>query len=332
MNNLPLVSIIIPVFNAEATLVRTLVALKSQSYPAVELVFVNDASTDKSLAMLTSFANAMAGVKDITVKIVSHTENCGVSAARNTGLAHAEGEFIAYVDADDIIDENAIALCVNRAAEDNADIVYFQWWLSFSKKQRKMVQPICRTPKEAIRAMLAGRMRWNLWLFFVRRSLYERNAIRFVPGANMGEDLLVTISLLIHAKKMVLIDKPLYHYKQDNTESISKTYSAKHIHEVETNIRETEHCLKNSLYAELVDPGIHFLKLNIKLPLLTTGKKSDYIRWTKWFTSSDEYILRNRQLPLRTRAVQWLAWKRQYWLIWLYNVLVLRVIYGRIFK
>lgn len=332
MKILPLVSIITPVYNAQDTLERTLLSLRRQTYGHIEFICVNDASSDLSLAMLNVFAHAVDGREGFTVKIISHPQNKGVSAARNTGLNHASGEFILYVDADDSLETDAVESCVQEALRTGADIVYFQWCLVFQNSERTMLQPTCATPLEAIQAMLAGRMRWNLWLFMVRRSLYEAYSIRFIPGANMGEDLLVTLKLFVHAAHISLLDRVLYHYRQDNAGSISKTFSTQHMREVETNIGEIERYLGASQYASAIGPGIDFLKLTIKLPLLVTGQKSDYIRWTNWFSSSDRYILQNRSASLHTRLLQWFASKRQYWAVRMYHLLLLRVFYGIIYK
>lgn len=330
--NLPLVSIITPVYNAQETLERTLVSLRRQTYGHIEFICVDDASSDLSLSMLQAFAEDIGERAGFSAKIISHAENKGVAEARNTGLDHASGEFMLYVDADDSLAPDAVQSCVEEAADSRADIVYFHWCLVFQKSERTMLQPTCASPLEAIQAMLAGRMRWNLWLFMVRRSLYEEHAIRFIPGANMGEDLLVTMKLFIHAKRIRLLDRVLYHYRQDNAGSISKLFSIKHMREVETNIQEVERCLRASNYAADIGHGIDFLKLAIKLPLLVTGHKADYIRWTQWFRSADRYILHNRSASLHTRLLQWFASKRQYWAVRAYYLLVLRFIYGVIYK
>lgn len=332
MHSLPLVSIITPVYNAQETLQRTLASLAGQTYGNIELLWINDASTDHSLAILEAFAIAIFKREGFTVKIISHEKNQGVSHARNTGLNNATGEFILYVDADDSLEANAVEYCVHDALASGADIVYFHWYLSFQTNRRIMRQPFCASPLEAIQATLAGRMRWNLWLFMVRRSVYEDHAIRFIPEANMGEDLLVTIKLLVHAATISYLDHVLYHYRQDTSSSMSRTMTTKHMREVETNLREVEHYLLASTYGNAIGHGIDFLKLNIKLPLLVTGLKSDYIRWTQWFKSSDRYILKNHSASIHSRLLQWLAFRRQYWAIRIYHVLVLRVIYGIIYK
>ena len=237
MNENIMISVIIPVYNAGKTLSATLDALIAQTYQQLELIFINDASSDDTVDVLRKYMDNMLSIDSMVVRVISHEHNQGVAAARNTGLAHATGDYIYYVDADDHIDTNAIELLVRKALETDADIIGCNWYLSFGQNERKMNQPPLRSAKEAIQGIFNGTMRWNLWLFMVRRSLYEDFNIRFIPGMNMGEDLMVMVKLLAHAGIVSFIDLPLYHYGQSNEGSLTKTYSEKHMMEVTHNVR-----------------------------------------------------------------------------------------------
>jgi glycosyltransferase involved in cell wall biosynthesis len=266
------------------------------------------------------------------MKIISHEENKGVAAARNTGLQNATGELIYYVDADDFIDERAIELLVKKQQEKDADIVGCSWYLSFNQNKRRMNQPPFNSSLEAIQQMLNGKMRWNLWLFMVKRSLYEDYNIRFIPGMNMGEDLMVIMKLFVHAKKVAFVNDALYHYGQSNEDSLTKTYSEKHRREATANLYEVEEYLHKSSFFKSIGDGISFLKLNIKLPLLISDKKENYECWINWFPEANKFIMKNKDLSLRTRVLQWLALKKQYWILKLYYNLVIRYIYGVLYK
>ncbi|GGH32139.1 glycosyltransferase [Sphingobacterium alkalisoli] len=327
-----LVSVIIPVYNAEQTLHVCLEALRSQTYPNLEFIFINDCSTDGSLALLQHFAESMEDKPSPTIKIVSHAQNQGVASARNTGLDNATGIYVYNVDADDHIEPEAIALMAAAAKKADADIVGFNWFLTFQQNERKMKQPAFRDAWDAVQQMLAGTMRWNLWLFLVRRSLYEEKQIRFQPGMNMGEDLLVMMKLFVHARSVTYLDKHLYHYGQSNTNSLTKTYSDRHIMEVTANINEVDRVLRNSKFATEIGDHLDFLKLNIKLPLLISDKKEQYQRWLAWFPEANAKINKNKALPLRTRLLQELAARRQFWAVKLYYKLVIRLIYGILYK
>ncbi|HFK5583150.1 glycosyltransferase family 2 protein [Elizabethkingia anophelis] len=328
-----IVSVIIPVYNAEKTLYKSIDSLINQSYPHLELIFINDCSQDNTLNILYQYEKKIVdNSKGLVIKIISHEENRGVAAARNTGLQNATGELIYYVDADDFIDERAIELLVEKQQENDADIVGCSWYLSFNQNKRRMNQPPFNDSLEAIQQMLNGKMRWNLWLFMVKRSLYEDYNIRFIPGMNMGEDLMVIMKLFVHANKVAFVNDALYHYGQSNEDSLTKTYSEKHRREVTVNLYEVEKYLHKSSFFKSIGDGISFLKLNIKIPLLISDNKENYECWINWFPEANKFIMKNKDLPLRTRILQWLAIRKQYWILKLYYNLVIRYIYGVLYK
>jgi glycosyltransferase involved in cell wall biosynthesis len=331
MEETPFASVIIPVYNAGNRVAIALESLRRQDYSNLEIIIVNDCSTDHSIHCIAEYVPVLEE-RGMRVKVISHAQNRGVAAARNTGLDHATGEFIYYVDADDRIEPDTIGLLYNMAITANADIVGCNCFLTFEKTERKMNQPAFTNPKDAILKMLNGSMRWNLWLFLVRRSLYVKHQIRFIPGMNMGEDLLVMVKLFVHAHHVVFLDKSLYHYGQSNGQSLTKIYSDTHIQEVTANVREVEQYLSQSKFAGQLGNSIAFLKLNIKLPLLISDQEPQYQRWLNWFPEVNERVMDNDALPVRTRFLQWLAGKRQFWALKLYFRVVIGFVYGNLYK
>lgn len=168
------ISVIIPVYNASATLFHCLESLDRQTYRNLELLLVDDCSTDESLHILMSYVEQQSN-PDFTIRILRHEENRGVAAARNTALERATGDYIYYVDADDSIEPDTLECLVNEAEEHGWDITGHEWYLTFESNERYMEQPAYTTPAKALRNMMCGIMRWNLWLFLVRRSLYVEN-------------------------------------------------------------------------------------------------------------------------------------------------------------
>ncbi|MDR1527494.1 MAG: glycosyltransferase [Dysgonamonadaceae bacterium] len=327
-----LVSIIIPVYNADKTLPHCIASLYAQTYRNLELLFIDDCSTDRSLIVINEYvANTLNG-SDITVKILRHETNKGVAAARNTGLEAATGEYIYYVDADDWIENNTLESLVCEAKRNNADIVGHEWYLSFGHNERYMKQPVFSTPEDALRQMMCGIMRWNLWLFLVRRSLYTANEIRFIEGMNIGEDMMVMIKLFACAKRVGCLQKPFYHYVQTNVNSLTKSYSPEHIAQVTANVYEVEKYITGRNMTKQLEVYIRFLKLNIKLPLLITDDESRYQTWLQWFPEANGYVMKNKRLPLCTRLLQWMAIKGHFRIVKMYYRLVIRFVYGVIYR
>ena len=326
------VSVIIPVYNAEKTLLHCLDSLYAQTYRNLELLFIDDSSKDNSFDRINNYIANAANTVGIKAKILHHKVNRGVAAARNTGLDAATGTYIYYVDADDWIESDTVESLVKEADRKEADIVGHEWYLRFEQNERYMKQSAFSAPDDALRKMMGGVLRWNLWLFMVRRSLYKKNNIRFIAGMNMGEDMMVMIKLFACATTVSLLKKPFYHYVQTNANSLTRTYSQEHIRQVTANVYEAEQFINHYCLSEQLKTYVHFLKLNIKLPLLITDDNERHKQWLEWFSESNDYVMQNKLLPLRTRLLQWAA-TRKYWVIVkLYYRFIIRFIYGVIYK
>lgn len=312
------VSIIMPVYNAEATLQKSLGSIKSQAYSDIELVAVDDCSSDGSLSVLEQFA-AESG---IATTIVRHEQNLGVATARNSGLDHAMGDYVCWLDADDWFAPDAIRKMVKAIGD--SDILGFDWTLE-SQTARYMRQAEWETPVEAMRAMMTGTMRWNLWMFMVRRSLYEQQHIRFQPGQNMGEDMLVTFRLMLAAKTGTQLHETLYHYRKPSETSVSRTMGERQRREVGTNLCDlTQEIVQSEAWSTLL-PLMDSLKLFIKRPLLVTGEKSDFRIWREWMPESNRSALRSTGLPVHTRWLQRMAALNLWVGVKLYHILVYRI-------
>lgn len=332
MNN-PKVSIIIPVYNAASLLSKCLDSLANQTYSALELIFIDDCSSDNSLSLLKDFEERVKILgKHYEIHILKHDVNKGVAIARNTGLDVASGEYIYYVDADDYIEYNAIETLVFNTEGCQMDIVGCNWVLQFETKGRMMHQPVIASGQEAIEHMAKGVMRWNLWLFLVKRSLYETHDIRFLPGLNMGEDMMIMFKLFHYAKNVKSIKQALYYYNQSNDMSLTKVYSANHKKEVSQNLKVLEAFFKENSSDENIVEVMNYLKLNIKLPLLISSKVEQYRMWKNWFPEANAFCLSNDKLSPRIQLLQYMASKNQYWFIKLHYFIINKVVYGIIYR
>lgn len=324
------VSVIMPMYNVEKVMSRSVQSLFSQTLRDFEAVFVDDCSSDNTGEELKRIISGYDR-DDISVKIVRHEPNKGVAAARNTGLDNAEGEYVYYLDSDDYFDDDALEVMYETAKRDDADVVGCEWLLSFENNARHMVQTEVKTGKEAFGKMCNGVMRWNLWLFMVRRNLYEDNAFRFIPGANMGEDMMVMLKILLNAGRVSMIHRPLYHYIQTNSNAMTKNF-ARYCGQVSENVAELERYIAERGETDELGGLINQLKLNLKLPLIISDKTSDFEMWQEWFPESTPYAGQNPDQPFRTRLIQKLAVRKMYFALKFYYKLVIKVIYGVIYQ
>ena len=324
----PLVSVILPVYNAEACLQRCIDSLKAQTWPELQFIFIDDASSDASPQILERFSRE-GGFR---CKTVRQERNCGVAAARNRGLQEAEGKYIAFVDADDRICPEAIRKAAEAAEAFEADIVGWDWTLGFEKNGRLMRQAGYASPLQALKNLCGGTMRWNLWLFLLRRSLIEENGIRFLPGRNMGEDMMFMIKAFSQARKTVQLHEPLYEYNAVSTTSLSRQFSRERREEVDANLEEAVQAIASSRYAGPLRDYVPQLKLFIKLPLLISSDSGNYRLWHSWHPEANASAMANKALPLRTRLLQGAAARKCWIPVKAYYLFVYKFVYGVIFK
>lgn len=323
------VSLIIPVYNAEATLKETLRSLSAQRFHDFDVVFVDDGSTDHTPELLQEFACE----SDISCQIIRQ-KNEGVASARNTGLDAATSDYVGFVDADDRMEPDALekAVGVLLAMDKPIDIVGWDWTLGFEKNGRYMRQADYDTPLQALKNLMGGTMRWNLWLFLVRRDLLIRHDIRFIDGANMGEDMQFMIKAYCAANHVIQLHAPLYRYNAVSETSLSRQFSDARRAEIETNLNEATAVVTASPFAESLAPYIQYLKLYLKLPLLISSDRNNYELWYRWWPEANSVAMANKALPLRTRLLQRAAAHRHWLVIRLYYLFIYRVVYGILYR
>lgn len=328
MLNNPLISIIIPVFNAEKTLKNTLLSISAQSYPSIEIVIVNDCSTDNSKVIINEFLQNPP--KNLIIKYIEPKMNKGVASARNIGLQNCTGEYIYYVDADDTLEDDAIELMAKEAVENDLDIVGCECYLSLNENRRWLKQAHASTPSEAFEAMSNDKMKWNLWLFMVKREIYLNNNITFIDGVNIGEDLMVMGKILFSSKNISIIHRPLYNYNVVNSQSISKEKKNQYFEDVSRNLMELEHFAKKT--GKPYKNQFINLKLTLKFPLLMSDKINDYQKWQNWFPEVNKFIKDNNSITKRNKIIQLQALRKNYLFLKMYNKLIFRFIYGVLYK
>lgn len=215
--NKPTVSIIIPVYNTEKYLRHCFDSVLAQTYKDFECILVDDGSTDASSKICDEYAS-----KDIRFKVF-HKGNEGISATREFGVQHANGQYIQFVDSDDWIESDMLAKMYEKAVNENADIVGCNFIEEFSNKKVKY-RTYYKDKESFLRDVIASK--WGvLWKIMFKRSLFIDNNIHFPKGINGGEDYYVVTSLLLSCNKAICVDDYLYHYFRDNPSSFITTPS-----------------------------------------------------------------------------------------------------------
>lgn len=214
---MPKVSIIVPIYGVEKWIERCAVSLFEQTYEDIEYIFVNDATPDKSLSVLEDVISRYPNRKE-QVKIIHHPVNKGLSAARNTGLDKASGEYIWHVDSDDYIATNAVKEFVDTAEQHQADIVICDVNI-VTKSGIREEQVNYYNKMDYICRLLQHTEKCAHWNKFYRKALLDTTGIRSDEKIRLAEDYAVTPRLLYLSKRVVMLHSPLYFYETRNQNS-----------------------------------------------------------------------------------------------------------------
>lgn len=202
-----MVSILVPVYNASRYLRECVSSLTGQTYADLQIVLINDGSTDDSWNIMQELAK-----QDHRLEVYSQP-NCGVAATRNRLLERARGEFVLFVDSDDWIERDTVEILMQEQKKEDYDIVMYQ--LSKHKTDD------CRyTKEEAIKKFLEHTtFRGSLCDKLIKRDLFE--GLRIDETVSYGEDALLVWQVLQRIDKMLFIGKTFYHYRV-NKNSLSR--------------------------------------------------------------------------------------------------------------
>lgn len=206
----PLLSIIVPVYNVEDYLVQCLKSLISQIYPNVEIIVVDDGSTDSSGEICDSFSTSNDNVA------VYHKENGGLSDARNYGFARSRGEYIAFLDSDDWAEPSMYSEMISLMEDNDAQLVCANYYVHSAKDCIKTNSIVnegvdVMSGDDALRIVLScGKIGNSINSKLYRRELIETNS--FVKGLCF-EDIVHTGSVLLEVSRLVFTSKPLWNYR-----------------------------------------------------------------------------------------------------------------------
>lgn len=229
MNREDLVSVIIPLYNAEKTIGRCLQSVMNQSYENLEIILADDGSTDESVAICREY-----GRTDSRIRILQQS-NSGPGVARNLGIDGSNGAYIAFVDSDDYIEPDMIEKMLKAIQDSGAEIAVCGFYL---EKPGKEPSPhTFHIPSgvyegeswlKIARRLLSDNSPTRIppysWLRMIQKSVLEHPRLRYTSGIIRSEDYLFLSELNFRVNKAVLLlDQPLYHYVE-NEGSITHRY------------------------------------------------------------------------------------------------------------
>ena len=292
----PKISIIIPIYNAEQFLHTCLDSAIKQSLKEIEIICVNDCSTDSSPAILSEFAN-----NDHRVRVINHDSNKGAAAARNTGLDNAQGNYIFFLDADDTLPSDAMEKLYSEADQYGSEMVKGGFDVINNGKvieSNKWSTPTKRVLNTNIyESKFLRKIPTSHITYLYKRHFLNQYNIRYRTDLVVGEDLVTLATALIHAKTVTLIPDIIYHHIQRKSSLMRGKLSS--------SIAEDAIRTKKIIVDMLNEKGMH----EAAEPHL---KSWDYIISTQWlripsdltpddsrhiFTAFRELVTENKTVP-----------------------------------
>lgn len=279
-----MISIILPVYNLEAYIQRTLDALCAQTYKDLEIIAVDDGSNDNSGAILDEYAK-----HDSRVKVI-HQANGGVSAARNTGIAAANGEYIGFCDGDDIPDPSMYERLLDNLLKYDADVSHcgmctegMDGHINYFYNTGKLY---VHDHNEGLLELLkAEKVEPTLCDKLYKRELFKK--LSFDATIKINEDLLMNAMLFKQAQKSIFEDVCLYHYIRHENSASKSAISDKHVfHPVIVRERILELCKDENPVIQ-AQAKHNYIHANISTySLLTSSRAGNYSSFKKQYQSN----------------------------------------------
>ena len=226
MNQRADISVIVPCYNADRYLNVCLESLKAQKTLLIEMILIDDGSTDATGAILDAFAAGEPRAR------VLHMPNSGVSAARNRALELATGRYIAFVDADDALEENGLMLLFQHAMRTGAQIVsanHTVFDMEKSQRVRVEIEPVVQQPSEIVKEIIhMHRIYNNLWNKLYASELLS--GLRLDERVRIGEDALLNLQVFQRARRVSHLSECTYVYRVHSTSAMARIqgYSQAH--------------------------------------------------------------------------------------------------------
>jgi glycosyltransferase involved in cell wall biosynthesis len=302
--SIPQFSIIIPVYHTEKYLAACLDSVIFQTLHDIQIIVVNDASPDKSHIILDEYA-----AKDARIEIVNHSENLGLVQARLSGLSKAQGEYIIFLDSDDIIDIHLCELAYAHASVHQADIVQFGTQILTELDKESVAFKNLEQRLLPLDQTLTGldifdyffvkkAYSFSLWAKVFHKSIWEHAAVELEANAiTMGEDLYLYTYASLKAKKFISFPDKFYHYRF-GTGISSVGYASEN-----KNITSIDQWIKYLSVQTACDQVKNLLKLNNLLEQYYDA----WLYWQKLFFNACCYNFLLVSIPLKVSAFTLLA-------------------------
>ncbi len=307
-----LISVIVPVYNAEKYLVTCLESLINQTYENLQIICVDDGSRDHSLEILEFYKN-----KDKRIQVYTQ-KNSGPSVARNKGLDFATGDYISFVDSDDYLQLNAYENLSEVAEQGEWDLIIFGSHIigqgnDYLLDKVSTSFKIYNNCKEVVFREKAARP--FLWLHFIKRELLEKPTIlRFDESFKLGEDQILQFAYVPRAKNVIVIEDRLYNYRITQNASLMQLYNNRRITKTDLHFQIVEkvieefksldyyYTMKNHLWTWVIN-FIYYTICDFPAEIKKTYAQRLFSLMERY--SCEEYLISENEQQLLRHLKEW---------------------------
>lgn len=313
-NDMPKVSVIIPVYGVEKYIERCARSLFEQTLDCIEYIFVDDCSPDKSIEILERVADEYRSrlvEEQKLVRIERMSKNSGLPAVRKYGIQFCTAEYIIHCDSDDWIEMDMYRIMYEEAKRNDADIVMCGYKATDGVKVFKECYHQQTNKAKLLSSLLILHESWSVWNKMCKRSLYDSDIV--YPTLSMGEDMVLTTQMVLNAQRIAVVNKALYNYFY-NPNSITKVQSEcsryKHWKDSAENAKTVISIFKKKGLEHKYVNELVYLKFLQKVLAGDLARKKKYSKeWLEmfqeinWKTFSNPFIPNSRKLKYFVKLI-----------------------------
>ena len=296
-NEESLISIIIPAYNVEKYIDKCLSSILDQTYTNIEVIIINDGSTDKTAQIINSISK-----KDDRVRIL-HKENAGVSAARNRGIEISTGDYLVFVDGDDYLAKDYAEYMLSLVQKTSSDICLSKCCYTVNGEKQTEVETIePLKPEEATALLLSPEVIVGCWNKIYKRSFIMDNKLRFSTTLFYGEGLSFITTASQLSNSVGVGNRKVYYYRRNNEASATTRFNLEKIYNGEKALEtiRKQLTIKNKKINTMIT--LHFSLfylgaiVKIKANYLEKKNKHDYIRWKSYLRRNTLQLLIKKEV------------------------------------
>ena len=307
MEEFPVFSIIVPFHNAESYIEQCADTLFNQTLrDRVEWIFVNDASTDSSMARLSGLVEKLNSDCRRRIHIISHKNNLGVAEARRAGFEKSKGRYVMFCDADDWLELDACEILCGELMREESDVIVFDYVHEYKFYSCPAEEKISINRDDLLKDIVSGRVSGSLCNKIIKADLLRKNNL-ILPVGSMIEDLIVCVQVMWLANSFRVINDRLYHYRHNNNSTTHNTSEHKVMERYETYLKNIEllcGILKNRGKESECRDGIimrKYMAKQILNPCL--NKPGMRKKWLSTYPEINGLILRSKLFSLKQKIL-----------------------------